>query len=408
MNLTEQMISQLKKDLSDAKTYQDLMGKDGAIKKLLKNSLEQMLESEMTEHLGYEKHSLEGNNSGNSRNGLSNKSLKTDQGEIDISIPRDRKGKFDPIVVGKYQKTIGDLESKVISMYAKGMTTRDIESHIEDIYGLELSATSISNITNTIIPMVKEWQSRPLDAVYPIVFLDAVHFKVKDDSHIVTKAAYTCLGIDLQGQKDMFGIWIGQAESSKFWMGVLTELKNRGVKDILIACVDGLKGFTEAIESVFPNTTVQKCVIHQIRNSLKYIASKDQKAFMIDLKPVYNSPTEELALLKLDNLDNKWGNKYPIVINSWRENWQYLSTYFQYPQEIRTMIYTTNAVEALHRQFRKVTKSKTLFTNDEALSKMLYLAFKDISKKWTMPVRNWAFAISHFSVIFKERIKDYI
>jgi putative transposase len=408
MNLTEQMISQLKKDLSDAKTYQDLMGKDGAIKKLLKNSLEQMLEAEMTEHLGYEKHSLEGNNSGNSRNGLSNKSLKTDQGEIDISIPRDRKGKFDPIVVGKYQKTIGDLESKVISMYAKGMTTRDIESHIEDIYGLELSATSISNITNTIIPMVKEWQSRPLDAVYPIVFLDAVHFKVKDDSHIVTKAAYTCLGIDLQGQKDMFGIWIGQTESSKFWMGVLTELKNRGVKDILIACVDGLKGFTEAIESVFPNTTVQKCVIHQIRNSLKYIASKDQKPFMIDLKPVYNSPTEELALLKLDYLDNKWGKKYPIVINSWRENWQYLSTYFQYPQEIRTMIYTTNAVEALHRQFRKVTKSKTLFTNDDALSKMLYLAFKDISKKWTMPVRNWAFAISHFSVIFKERIKDYI
>ena len=408
MDLTEQMISQLKKDLSGAKTYQDLMGKDGAIKKLLKNSLEQMLESEMTEHLGYEKHSLEGNNSGNSRNGLSNKSLKTDQGEIDISIPRDRKGKFDPIVVGKYQKTIGDLESKVISMYAKGMTTRDIESHIEDIYGLELSATSISNITNTIIPMVKEWQSRPLDAVYPIVFLDAVHFKVKDDSHIVTKAAYTCLGIDLQGQKDMFGIWIGQAESSKFWMGVLTELKNRGVKDILIACVDGLKGFTEAIESVFPNTTVQKCVIHQIRNSLKYIASKDQKAFMKDLKPVYNSPTEELAVFELDNLDNKWGKKYPIVINSWRENWQYLSTYFQYPQEIRTMIYTTNAVEALHRQFRKVTKSKTLFTNDDALSKMLYLAFKDISKKWTMPVRNWAFAISHFSVIFKERIKDYI
>jgi transposase-like protein len=293
-------------------------------------------------------------------------------------------------------------------MYAKGMTTRDIESHIEDIYGLELSATSISNITNTIIPMVKEWQSRPLDAVYPIVFLDAVHFKVKDDSHIATKAAYTCLGIDLQGQKDMFGIWIGQAESSKFWMGVLTELKNRGVKDILIVCVDGLKGFTEAIESVFPNTTVQKCVIHQIRNSLKYIASKDQKPFMIDLKPVYNSPTEELALLKLDYLDNKWGKKYPIVINSWRENWQYLSTYFQYPQEIRTMIYTTNAVEALHRQFRKVTKSKTLFTNDDALSKMLYLAFKDISKKWTMPVRNWAFAISHFSVIFKERIKDYI
>jgi len=408
MNLTEQMISQLQKDLSNAKTYQDLMGKDGAIKKLLKNSLEQMLEAEMTEHLGYEKHSIEGTNSGNNRNGISNKSLKTDQGEIDISIPRDRKGKFDPIIIGKYQKTIGDLESKVVSMYAKGMTTRDIESHIEDIYGLQLSATSISNITNTIIPMVKEWQSRPLEAVYPIVFLDAVHFKVKEDSRIITKAAYTCLGIDLQGQKDMFGIWIGQAESSKFWMGILTELRNRGVKDILIACVDGLKGFSEAIESVFPNTSVQKCVIHQIRNSFKYIASKDQKIFMKDLRPVYSSPTEESALLELENLDKKWGKKYPIVINSWRENWPYLSTFFQYPQEIRTMIYTTNAVEALHRQFRKVTKAKTLFTNDDALSKMLYLAFKDISKKWTMPVRNWAFIISHFSVIFNDRIKDFI
>jgi putative transposase len=408
MDLTESMIAQLQKDLSNAKTYQDLMGKNGAIKKLLKNSLEQMLHSEMTEHLGYEKHSLEGNNSGNSRNGVSSKSLKTDQGEIDISIPRDRKGKFDPIVIGKYQKTIGDLEDKVISMYAKGMTTRDIESHIEDIYGLELSATSISNITNSIIPVVKEWQSRPLDPVYPIVFLDAVHFKVKEDSRIVTKAAYTCLGIDLQGQKDMFGIWIGQAESAKFWMSVLTELRNRGVKDILIVCVDGLKGFTEAIESVFPNTSVQKCVIHQIRNSFKYIASKDQKTFMKDLKPVYTSSTEESALLELDNLDKKWGTKYPIVINSWKENWQYLSTYFQYPQEIRTMIYTTNAVEALHRQFRKVTKAKTLFPNDEALSKMIYLAFRDISKKWTMPVRNWAFVISHLSVMFNDRIKNYI
>ena len=408
MELTEEMIAQLQKDLANAKTFDDLMGKNGAIKKLLKNSLENMLEAEMTEHLGYEKHALEGNNSGNSRNGKSSKSIKSSQGEIDLAIPRDRKGKYEPIAVGKYQKTIGDLEDKIISMYAKGMSTRDIGSHIEDIYGLQLSAASISNITDAIIPMVREWQSRPLDPVYPIVFLDAVHFKVKEDSRVVTKAAYTCLGIDLQGQKDMFGIWIGQAESSKFWLGVLTELRNRGVKDILIACVDGLKGFTEAIESVFPKTAVQKCVIHQIRNSFKYIASKDQKPFMKDLKPVYAAPTEESALFELDNLEHKWGAKYPIVINSWRENWQYISTYFQYPQEIRTMIYTTNAVEALHRQFRKVTKAKTLFTNDEALTKMLYLAFKDIAKKWTMPVRNWAFVISHLSIMFNDRIKDFI
>lgn len=408
MNLSEQMIAQLQKDLSGAKTYEDLMGKDGAIKKLLKVSLEQMLEAEMTEHLGYEKNSIQGNNSGNNRNGKTPKAVRTSQGEINLSIPRDRNGQFEPIVVEKHQKALGDIEDKIISMYAKGMTTRDIETHIEEIYGLELSATSISNITNSIIPKIQEWQARPLDPVYPIVFLDAVHFKVKEDSRIVTKAAYTCLGVDINGYKDMFGIWIGQAESAKFWMGVLTELRNRGIKDILFACVDGLKGFTEAIESIFPKTTVQKCVIHQIRNSFKYIASKDQKPFMKDLRPVYTSPTEEAALFELDNLDKKWGKKYPIVINSWRENWPFLSTYFQYPQEIRTMIYTTNAVEALHRQFRKVTKSKTLFTSDEALTKMLFLAFKDISKKWTLPVRNWTFVISHLSIIFKDRIKDYI
>lgn len=408
MKLTTEQIEQLQEDLSKAKSYEDLMGKNGAIKKLLKNSLEQMLKAEMDEHLGYTKHSSEGINTGNSRNGSTSKEILSSQGEIDISIPRDRNSSFDPIVIGKYQKTIGDLEDKVISMYAKGMTTRDIQTHIEDIYGLQLSATSISNITDKVNAIIKQWQARPLCELYPIVFLDAIHFKVKEDGRYINKAAYTCLAIDLAGYKDLLGIWIGEAESSKFWMNILNELRNRGVKDILITCVDGLTGFKEAITAVFPETLLQKCVIHQIRNSFKYIASKDQKDFMKELKPVYNSPTEEKALYELDKLEIKWAKKYPIVIKQWRDNWNELSTYFQFPQEIRTMIYTTNAVEGLHRQFRKVTKSKTLFPNDEALTKVLFLAFKDISAKWTMPVRNWAFVISQFSIIFQERLKPFL
>lgn len=408
MQLTKEQLEQLQKDLAGAKTYHDLMGKDGAIKKLLKNSLEQLLESEMSVHLGYDKNSIEGNNSGNSRNGKSSKTLKSSQGEITLEIPRDRNGQFEPIAVEKNKRTIGDIEDKIISMYAKGMTTRDIQSYIEEIYGLEFSPQTISNITDGIMNLVKEWQSRPLDEIYPIVFLDAIHFKVRHDGKVVTKAAYTCLSIDLQGHKDMLGIWVGQAESSKFWMNILTELRNRGVKDILIVCVDGLTGFSEAISAVFPQTLIQKCVIHQIRNTLQFVASKDQKEFIKDLRPVYNAPTENAALLELDKLDHKWGNKYFAAINKWRDNWTELSTFFDFPQEIRTMIYTTNAVEALHRQFRKVTKSKALFPTDDALVKMLFLAYRDISKKWTMPLKNWSFVISQFSVIFNDRLKNYL
>lgn len=408
MQLTKEQLEQFQKDLIEAKSYNDLMGKDGAIKKLIKTSLEQLLESEMSEHLGYNKNSIEGNNSGNSRNGKSSKNIKSSLGEISLEIPRDRNGQFEPIVVEKNKRTIGDIEDKIISMYAKGITTRDIQSHIEEIYGLEFSPQTISNITDGIMNLVKEWQSRPLDEVYPIVFLDAIHFKVRHDGKVVTKAAYTCLSIDLQGHKDMLGIWIGQAESSKFWMNILTELRNRGVKDILIVCVDGLTGFSEAINAVFPQTLIQKCVIHQIRNTLQFVASKDQKEFIKDLRPVYNAPTENAALLELEKLDQKWGNKYFAAINKWRDNWTELSTFFDFPQEIRTMIYTTNAVEALHRQFRKVTKSKSLFPTDDALVKMLFLAYRDISKKWTMPIKNWSFVISQFSVIFNDRLKNYL
>ena len=293
-------------------------------------------------------------------------------------------------------------------MYAKGVTVRDIQNHIEDIYGFQISATSISNITDKIINLAREWQCRPLNELYTIVFLDAIHFKVKEEGKYINKAGYSCLGIDLQGYKDLLGIWIGEAESAKFWMNILNELRNRGVKDILICCVDGLSGFKEAISAVFPETMIQKCVIHQIRNSLKYLASKDKKEFIKELKLVYNSPTEENALYELDRLELKWEKKYPIVINSWRVNWPELSTFFQFPQEIRTIIYTTNAVEGLHRQFRKVTKSKSLFPNDEALTKMLFLAYKDISKKWRLPLKNWAFVISQFSIIFDKRLKPFI
>lgn len=408
MQLTKDQLDQLQKDLANAKTFEDLMGKNGAIKKLIKNSIEQLLEAEMSEHLGYEKHSPDGNNTGNSRNGNYPKTVRTSQGEIPLNIPRDRNGKFNPIAVAKNKRTLGDLEDHIISMYGKGITTRDIQSHLEEIYGLELSAQSISNITETIMVHVREWQSRPLDEIYPIIFLDAIHYKVREEGKVVTKAAYTCLGYDLQGYKDMLGIWVGQAESSKFWMNILTQLRNRGVKDILIACVDGLPGFSEAIAAVFPNTLIQKCIIHQIRSSLKYIASKDQKEFISNLKPVYKAATEEAALLELQKLEDKWGKKYPLVIKQWRENWSELSTFFQYPQEIRTIIYTTNAVEALHRQFRKVMKSKALFPNDDALTKMIYLAYRDISKKWTMPTRNWSFVISQFSIIFADRLKLFI
>jgi len=381
MKLSEATIEQLLIDLEKAKSYEDLMGKGAAIKNLIKSSLENMLETELSEHLGYEKHSIEGINTGNSRNGKSYKSIRTNEGKIELTIPRDRNSSFEPIVVQKYEKTLGPIEDKIISMYAKGMTTRDIQSHIEEIYGLDVSPTTVSRITDSIVVHAKEWQNRVLDEIYPIVFFDAIHYKVREDGKVRSKAAYTCLAVDLDGHKDMLGIWVGESEGANYWLGIMTELKNRGVQDIFIAAVDGLKGFPEAIESVFPGCEVQQCIIHQIRNTLKYIASKNQKEFMNDLKPVFRAPTEETGLSMLDRLEEKWGKKYPYLINSWRNNWNHLAVFFKYPEEIRTVIYTTNAVENLHSQFRKVTKNRALFPNDDALTKMLYLAYKDIAKK---------------------------
>lgn len=408
MRISNEQLDEIIEKIERAKTAEDLMSKDGAIKQLLKASMESMLEEELSEHLGYEKHSPAGKNSGNSRNGKSKKTIKSDQGKIELKIPRDRNSSFDPVILEKYKKTLGPIEDKIISMYAKGMTTRDIESHVEDIYGLDISAATISRITDSIEDIAKQWQSRGLSGIYPIVFFDAIHYKVKEEGKVISKAAYTCLAIDLEGKKDLLGLYVGQAEGAKFWLGVLTDLRNRGVKDILISAVDGLKGFPEAIESVFPECEVQQCIIHQIRNTIKYIASKDQKEFMKDLKVVYRAPTKEAARDNLDKLDEKWGTKYPYPIKSWRNNWENLSVYFKYPEEIRTMIYTTNAVENLHRQFRKVTKNRAVFPNDQALKKMLFLSFKEIAKKWTKPVRNWAFIFSQLSINFEERLMPFI
>lgn len=295
------------------------------------------------------------------------------------------------------------------SMYAKGMTTRDIQTHITELYGLDISPTLVSNITDKIVDLAVRWQNRPLEKAYPILFLDAIHYKTRDDSRRVSsKAAYTCLAVDMEGKKDLLGLWVGESEGANFWLSVLTELKNRGVEELFVVCVDGLKGFPEAINAVFPKAEIQLCIIHQIRNTLKYIASKDQKKFMQELKDVYKAPTEEAALANLKQLEQNWAGKYSLAVKSWQNNWDNLSTFFKYPQEIRTIIYTTNAVEALHRQFRKVTKNRSLFPSEDALKKMLFLAYRDLSKKWTMPIQNWAIVLSNFSIYFEDRFNKFV
>ncbi len=395
----------ISEELKKCKTIEDLTGKDGLFKKILKDFTEEVLDEEMKQYLGYPKYDATGKNSGNNRNGKSTKTVRSNFGEMELSTPRDRNGQFDPKLVKKYQRDISDLDNKIISMYAKGMTVRDIQVHVEDLYGAEISPAQISIITDKVMDLVTEWQSRSLNNVYPIVFFDAIHYKIRENAKVLLKAAYTCLGIDLNGRREILGIWIGQSEGAHFWLNVCNELKNRGVEDILVACVDGLKGFPEAIAAVFPKAEIQSCIIHQIRNSLKYVSWKNQKAFIADLKLVYKAPTLGKAEAELENLSSKWNDQYPLVIKSWKSNWPLLSTYFKYPQEIRKIIYTTNAVEQLHRQFRKVTKNRGLFPNDEALLKMLFLASRDIEKKWTKSIQNWSFTISQLAIIFNGRIQ---
>lgn len=393
---------QLAKEL--AKGCRSIGDIEERIKELFKDTLQQALEGEMEYHLGYEKHSAEGRNSGDSRNGHSKKTVRTRAGKTEIQVPRDRNGDFEPQIIRKYQTTASDLEDRIVSMYAKGLSTRDIEDQMRDIYGVDVSPALVSKVTDKIMPQVSEWQSRPLEPVYPIMYLDAIHFKVKKDNRIITKAAYTALGITSAGYKDILGIWVGENESASFWLGVLNEMKNRGVHDILVVCKDGLTGFSDAINTVFPHAEVQLCVIHQIRNSMKYVSYKDHRPLMADLKPVYQALTLEDAELQFEEFKDKWAQKYPLVIKSWENNWLELTSYFKYPHELRRIVYTTNTVEGYHRQLRKVTKTKTAYPTDEALRKIIYLATLDISRKWTMPIRDWGSCLSQLTIYFGDRL----
>jgi len=373
-------------------------GKDGVLTSLIKNLAEAALEGELDSYLGQEI-------SANRRNGKTKKTIKSLDGNFELETPRDRNGTFSPQIVKKHQTTLSDeIERKIIALYGLGMSYNDMASHLREIYGIEISNATLSAITDKIIQTVKEWQARPLENVYPIVWLDAIHYKIRENGKVRSKAVYTILGVNIEGRKEVLGLYISENEGAKFWLQILTDLSNRGVNDILIACVDGLKGFPEAIETIFPNTEVQLCIVHQIRNSLKYVGSKNQKEFMVDLKRVYKAVNKDLAEAELDTLEDKWNDKYPIVIKSWRNNWEHLSHFFKYPEEIRRIIYTTNTIEAVHRQFRKLTKTKGSFPNQNSLLKLLYMGIQNASKKWTMPVQNWSLTISQLAIFFEGRL----
>lgn len=393
-------------ELSKCKTIDDLTGSNGLIQRLLGPMIERMLEAEAEEHLGYDKHNPIGYNSGNSRNGTSKKIVQSSHGPLEIKVPRDRKGDFSPQVVKKRQTDISSLDDKIISMYAKGMTTRDIQAHVKDIYGADVSPTTISNITDKILDTAFEWQSRILDPIWAIIYFDAVHFKVKESGSVITKASYTAYGVSLDGHREVLGIWIGENEGASYWLSVFFELKQRGVQDILIACMDGLKGLPEALKQVYPKTEVQVCVIHMIRASLKHIPHKHYKEFVADLKTVYQAISLEISERQLEKLDEKWGNKYKHAITTWKNNWGNISTFFRYPPELRKIIYTSNAIEGLHRRIRKVTKSKSVFPSSQALFKMLYLAINDITKKGPVKCNGWKYIYGALCTLFPNRF-DY-
>lgn len=386
----------------NVKTAADI---DFALKDMFSELLQEALEAELDTELGYPKNGASPD-SENRRNGHTKKTVRSGRGEIELSVPRDRTGDFEPVIVKKYQKEVSGIEEQIIALYAKGVSVRDIQAHLNQLYGIDVSPTLISNVTNRIMPLIKEWQSRPLQKNYAAAFLDAIHYKVKQEGHIVNKAVYMVIGIDLDGNKDVLGMYIGEHETAKFWLTVLNELKNRGIEDILICCVDNLTGFTEAISACFPKTEIQKCVVHQIRNSIRYVSYKDTKKLLSQLKPVYTAVSEEAALLSLDEFEAAWGGKYPLVIQSWRRNWGEIATFFKYPPEIRKIIYTTNMIESYHRQLRKVTKGKSVFPSDEALLKMLYLVTQDVMLRWTGRIHNWGQILLQLSVFFPDRIKS--
>lgn len=394
----------LEEILKEYKNPEDLIGKDGILKELTKRLVEKAMESELTHHLGYDKYSSTGKKSGNSRNCKSSKTIKGDFGEIPIEVPRDRNGDFKPQIIPKHQTRFSGFDDKIISMYAHGMTTRDIQDHLQEIYGVEVSADLVSTVTDGVINDVKDWQNRPLDEVYPVLYLDATILKVRSEGRVINKSAYLAIGINVEGLKDVLGIWLEQSEGAKFWLKVMTELKNRGVRDIFIACVDGLKGFPDAIEAVFPKTEVQLCIVHMIRGSLRFVSWKDRKAVVADLKGVYQAASDELAQENLGIFARKWDGRYPTISKSWQANWQRIIPFFAYPEEIRRIIYTTNAIESLNNSLKKTIKNRASFPNDEAAIKLLYLSLKNIQKKWTIPTRNWGKAINQFAILYGDRM----
>ena len=402
--ITMPSAEEVQRALAGVENMDDFFGKDGVFARLFGETLTQMMQGELTAQLGYEPYAAQGRNSGNSRNGSYPKTVRTSNGEVEVEVPRDRNGEYEPQILKKYQTSSNELEDKIVAMYAKGMTTRDIEDHLRDMYGVEASAATISTITNKVMPLVEEWQNRPLVALYPIIYLDAIHYQLRKDHKVDNRAVYIVLAVSLEGYKEVLGHWVSDGEEgASFWLSVVTDLRNRGVEDVFIACVDGLQGFKEAIQSVFPPTAIQRCVIHQIRNSLKYVTWKDRKAFAQDLKTIYQAPTREAAETALLKVADTWGEKYAIAIRSWENNWDDLATMFDYTPEIRRLIYTTNLIEGYNRQLRKVTKNRAAFPSPEAARKLLWLAHRDIAKKWTMPIPNWPIILNQLAIRFEDR-----
>ena len=401
MAIRQELLEEL---LKDYKSPEDLLGQGGLLKELTKALVEKALDGELTHHLGYPKHSVSKND--NARNGKSKKGLITGHGKMEIVSPRDRNGSFEPELVKKRQTRFDGFDDKILSMYARGMTVREIQGHLEDIYAVEVSPDLISSVTDSVLEEVKAWQDRPLDVVYPIVFMDALRVKIRDNGHVINKAVYMALGVNLDGNKEVLGLWVAKEEGAKFWLKVVTELKNRGVKDMFIACVDGLKGFPEAIESVYPETQVQLCVVHMVRNSLRFVPWKDKKAVVADLKTIYTATNAEEARENLKAFRSKWNEKYPTIADSWERNWEGLIPFLSYPDYIRKAIYTTNAIESLNRSLRKISKNRGSFPNDESALKLLYLALRNISKKWTMPIRLWKQALNQFVILFPGRLVE--
>lgn len=394
----------LMRQLIEERGIKDMDGVHALVKELTAGLIQECMDAELEEELGYSRYDYKNKRTDNSRNGSYKKTVSSSQGEIDLKVPRDRNGDYEPQIVKKHQMDVSEIEDKILFLYSQGTSTRDIERTMQEMYGIEVDATRVSKITDKILPVIREWQNRPLESVYAMVMLDAIHYKVREDGIVVKKAVYIGIGTDLEGKKDVLGIWIGATESAKYWLSVLNGLKSRGVNDILIVSVDGLTGFSEAIAAAYPRTEIQRCIIHQIRSSTRYVSYKDVKAFTAALKPIYKAPTEELALEALDELESAWGGKYPASIKSWRDHWDELATMFKYPEQIRRIIYTTNAIENFNRQLRKVTKTKSAFVSDDALLKQLYLVTMQVTDNWTMPIKDWGSILMQLMIFFGDRV----